>query len=76
MNELAELQTPEGIEELRSLAKDRMKPLLEEAEAAEAVKNEEIKIKEELRRLQQAQRDAERDQKERQRQLEKEKMLQ
>lgn len=53
-----------------------MKPLLEEAEAAEAVKNEEIKIKEELRRLQQAQRDAERDQKERQRQLEKDKMLQ
>jgi len=28
-----------------------MKPLVDEAEAAEAVKNEEIKIKEELKRL-------------------------
>ena len=51
LKELSEFETPEGIEELLTLSKERMKPLVDEAEAAEAVKNEEIKIKEELKRL-------------------------
>ena len=42
------------MEELRSLAKERMRPLVEEAEQAEAARIEEVKIKEELKRLQQA----------------------
>ena len=58
-------------EELMILAKERMRPLVEEADAAEQARLEEIKIKEELRRLEKAQKDAERERKERERQLEK-----
>jgi len=43
-----------------------MRPLVEEVEQAEAAKNEELKIKEELKRLQQAQREAEKEIRERQ----------
>ena len=50
-----------GIDELKALATERMRPLVEEAEQAEAAKNEEQKIKEELKRLERAQRDAERE---------------
>lgn len=72
LDEIPELCEPEGIAELASLATERMRPLLEEAEQAEATKNEEMKIREELKRLQQAQRDAEREMKEREKRLEKE----
>ena len=51
LKELAEFNTPEGLQELVDLAKERMRPLVEEAEILEAVKNEEIKIKEQLKRL-------------------------
>lgn len=51
LKELSEFETAEGIAELLCLSKERMKPLVDEAEAAETVKNEEIKIKEELKRL-------------------------
>ena len=50
--ELAEFNTPDGEQELLALAKERMRPLVEEADLAEAAKNEEQKIKEELKRLQ------------------------
>ena len=43
-----------NVEELALLAKERMQPLVEEAELAEAARMEEIKIKEELRRLEKA----------------------
>ena len=70
--ELPEFNTEEGQAELLELAKERMRPLIEEAEQAEAAKNEEQKIKEELKRLQQMQREAEREQREREKQLERE----
>ena len=71
LDEIPEFCEPEGVAELASIAQERMRPLLEEAEAAEATKNEELKIREELKRLQQAQRDAEREMKEREKRLEK-----
>ena len=61
LSELSEV----NVEELALLAKERMQPLVEEAELAEAARMEEIKIKEELRRLEKAQKDAEREKKER-----------
>ena len=57
----ADFGTQSGIDELKALATERMRPLVEEAEQAEAAKNEELKIKEELKRLERAQRDAERE---------------
>ena len=54
LEELPEFNCPSGIEELKALAKERMRPLVEEAEQAEAAKNEELKIKEELKRLERA----------------------
>ena len=51
LTELTDLSTADGVEELKALATERMRPLVEEAEQAEAAKNEELKIKEELKRL-------------------------
>ena len=51
LGELEEFGTAEGREELKELASERMRPLVEEAEQVEAAKNEELKIKEELKRL-------------------------
>ena len=59
LNDIPEFKEPESRVELTELAKERMRPLVEEAEIAEAIKNEELKIKEELKRLEMAQREAE-----------------
>lgn len=59
LNDIPEFKEPESRVELIELAKERMRPLVEEAEIAEAIKNEELKIKEELKRLEMAQREAE-----------------
>ena len=67
LTELPDFAEASGKEELKALATERMRPLVEEAEQAEAAKNEELKIKEELKRLERAQRDAEREQKEKER---------
>ena len=64
LDELDEFKDATGVAELKALAEERMRPLVEEAEQAEAAKNEELKIREELKRLQQAQREAEREQRE------------
>ena len=74
LDELENFRTSEGIEELKALATERMRPLVEEADAAEAAKNEELKIKEELKRLEQEKRAAEREQKEKEKQLEKDRL--
>ena len=66
LNELADFKEPEGLAELKAIAAERMRPLIEEVEQAEAAKNEELKIKEQLKLLQQAQREAEREQREKQ----------
>ena len=59
LNDIPEFKELESRVELIELAKERMRPLVEEAEIAEAIKNEELKIKEELKRLEMAQREAE-----------------
>ena len=65
LKELPEFNSASGAEELLAISKERMRPLVEEAEQAEAAKNEEQKIRDELKRLEQEKRAAEREQKER-----------
>ena len=51
MKELPDFNSASGAEELLAISKERMRPLVEEAEQAEAAKNEEQKIRDELKRL-------------------------
>ena len=61
MKELPDFNSASGAEELLAISKERMRPLVEEAEQAEAAKNEEQKIRDELKRLEQEKRAAERE---------------
>ena len=72
--DLVELSSPSNKEYLASLATERMKPLVEEAEELEKTRLEEQALRDEIKRLEQAQKAAERAAKEKEKMIEKEKL--